>query len=282
MSSLGPGEIRARRRPFVILGVAFSRLFLGFCLALPLASLLAESGIGQRAEGDRALFEGGGYLLLEVLRLQGAALAATARGLLPLLVMGLLLTAACNAALLVALTTRGPLSSLAWLAHAAARLPAMCVLAIGTTLCQGLVLLVTATAADSVPSALAQAQRASWLGLGVWLLGAALAGALGGFADVTKAALVRHESPLTVALARAWKVLPQRPFFGLFGWLPYALPFGAAALGAAWLTETIDVSRPGEWRVAAVFALHQSVVVVAVACRAAWFARALRGACSLE
>ena len=98
MTPLGPSEMRARRRPFVVLSIAGVRLLLGLCLALPLASLVAESGVGQSPRGDRALFEGGGYLLLEVLRVQGANLAATARGLVPLLLLGLLVTAACNAA----------------------------------------------------------------------------------------------------------------------------------------------------------------------------------------
>ena len=103
MNALGPGEIRARRRPFVVLAIAGLRILSGFCLAWPLASLVASSGVGLRPEGDRALFEAGGYLLLELLRLQGGALTAASRGLVPVLLLGLVLTAACNAALLVAL-----------------------------------------------------------------------------------------------------------------------------------------------------------------------------------
>lgn len=282
MSPLSPGEIRARRRPFVVLGVALLRLFCGCCLALPLASLVAEAGVGLRPEGDRALFEGGGYLLLEVARLHGQALAGAARGLLPVLALGLLVTAACNAALLVALNTHGRLSSLPWLTRAAARVPALSVLGVGTALAQGLLLLVGAIAADGFPEPLAKPQLASLLQLLPWLVAALGAGALGGFADVTKAALVRYESPLPVALSRSWQTLRTRPWRSAFGWLPYAAPYALAALAATFVTSGLDVSRPGAWRVAAVFAVHQAVVVVGVACRAAWFARALRAVCAAD
>jgi hypothetical protein len=282
VSPLSPGEIRARRRPFVVLGVAALRLGCGFCLALPLASLLAESGIGYRAEGDRALFEGGGYLLLEVVRLHGQALSAAARGLLPLLALGSLLTAACNAALLVALNTRDQLRSLSWLTRAAARLPAFGVLGIGTTLAQGLLLLVAAITAEGMPESLAKPQQTSALQLLPWLLALLAAGALGGFADLTKAALVRYESTFLVGLSRSWQSLLHRPWLGALGWLPYALPYAASVLAAAFVVGAIDVSRPGAWRVVAVFACHQLVVVVGVACRAAWFARALRAVCAVD
>lgn len=281
MTPLAPGEIRARRRPFVILMIAVSRLVCGLCLAMPLTALVAESGIGQRGAGDRALFEGGGYLLLEVLRVRGPALVAAARGLLPVLALGFLVTTLCNAALLVALSAQGRLRYPAWLSAALARLPALCLLGVGTALCQGLLLLVAASVADGLPSLPSRPQQATALEVILWLVALLAAGALGGFGDVAKATLVRHESPLVVALGRAWRAVRGRPAFSLFGWVPYGVPLAVAALGAAWLTGLVDVSRPGEWRLALVLALHQSVVVVAVACRAAWFAAALRGACAI-
>ncbi|RYZ02915.1 MAG: hypothetical protein EOO73_29785 [Myxococcales bacterium] len=265
----------------MILALALGRLGAGLCLAAPLASLLAESGVGQRAEGDRALFEGGGYLLLEVLRLQGPALAAALRGLLPVLGLGLLLTALGNAALLVALSTHGRLRSLGWLGPALARLPALCALGVGTALGQGLLLLIGAIVAGGAPEGLTNPRQGTALQLAAWLAALLAAGALGGWADIAKAALVRHESPLLAALARAWQALRNRPIFGLFGWVPYALPFVLAAFGVAWLTGVVDVGRSGAWRLVVVFGLHQLVVVVAVACRAAWFARALRAVCAV-
>ncbi len=276
MNRQGPGEIRARRRPFVVVGVALVRFFSGLCLALPLASLVADSGVGLRAEGDRALFESGGYLLLEIARLHGAALVATARGLVPVLGLGMLLTAICNALLLVALNTREKLSGASWCSTALARLPALCVVAAGCGFAQVALLLTGAIAADAVPEPMTRPVLASLLQVGVWLAVLLAASALGGFADVVKAALVRDEAPLKLALPRAWHCLRQRPLGASFGWLPYGALYVAAALLVAKVVEVLDVSQPGAWRLGVVFALHQLVVLASVAARAAWFAKALR------
>ena len=275
MIALGPGEIRARRRPLVIAGIAVLRLFAGFGLAWPLSSLISGS-VGQRSEGDRALFEGGGYLLLEVVRLRGSELMAVARGLLPMLVLGLALTAACNAGLLVALNVKGRLDRAAWLSRAFERLPAILLVGVGTALGQLALIVAGVIAVSAIPESLVRPVATSAAQACVWLVVALAAGALGGFADVAKAAFVRHESPLMGGLARAWLCLRQRPIRAAFGWFPYALGFSLAVFLTAELCELLDVSRPGAWRVAAVFALHQLVILTSVAARAAWFARALR------
>jgi hypothetical protein len=274
--ALGPGEIRARRRPLLICCIAGLRLFAGFCLAWPLSSLISGTGIGQRSEGDRALFESGGYLLLEVVRLRGSELMAVGRGLMPVLALGLLLTAASNAALLVALNVKGRLDRAAWLSRAFERLPGLLLLGVGTVLGQ-LVLIVTGViAVGAVPESLARPVATSAAEAGLWLAVALAAGALGGLADVAKASLVRHDSRLVDGLARAWRCLRQRPIRATFGWFPYAFGFGLAALLAAELCQWLDVSRPGAWRLVTVFTLHQLVILLSVAARAGWLARALR------
>ncbi len=276
MTALGPGEIRARRRPFVVLAIAGSRILSGFCVAWPLASLISGGGVGLRPEGDRALFEGGGYLLLELLRLQGGPLAAAARGLVPVFVLGLVLTTACNAALLVALNLRDRLAVRGWLARAVERVPALLVLGTATAIGQLALIVAGVFAVDAIPEALAKPVATSVAQAALWLLIALLAGALGGFSDVVKASLVRHESRLLDSLARAFKCLRHSPIRASFGWIPYALAFLVAALVAAELTERLDVSRAGAWRVGAVLIVHQLVITLSVAARAAWFARALR------
>ena len=276
MIALGPGEIRARRRPLVIAGVTLLRLLAGFCLAWPLTSLISGSGIGQRSEGDRALFESGGYLLLEVVRLRGSELSSVARGLLPVLALGLTLTAACNAALLVALNVKGRLDRVAWLSRASGRLPAILLLGVGTALGQLVLIVAGVMAVGSIPESLARPVATSAAEAAIWLVVALAAGALGGFADVAKASLVRHESRLLGALARAWLGLRQRPIRATFGWFPYALGFALAVFLGAELCQLLDVSRPGAWRVVAVFTVHQLVILTSVAARAAWLSRALR------
>jgi hypothetical protein len=273
---LGPGEVQARRRPFVVLGVAALRLAAGFCLAFPLASLIASSGVGAYADGDRVLFEGGGYLLLEVLRLQGPSLLALTRGLMPILGLGLLLTALCNAALLVALNASGPLELRTWLSRAVGSLPGVLVLGFGTALGQVMLFACGIMLSAAVPASLSNPLHGSLMELCAWLLVALAAGALGGVADVAKACVVRSQAGLAAALQQAWRCLLRRPFLASFGWLPYALLFGAGAAAAAWLCGALDVSRPGALRVAGVFVAHQLVVLLSVALRAVWFARASR------
>jgi len=275
VTALGPGEIEVRRRPLVLLSLALVRLACGFCLVSPLAALVAGSGVGAHAHGDRALFESGGYLLLEVARVQGPALVATLRGLLPLFTLGLAITVAANAVLLHALNER-ELTSMSWLTAALRRCPAFLVVAVGTALAQGALFIIGIVLAEGVPDSLANPVRVTALQAAVWLLVLTLLGALGGFADVTKAALVRDDATLSQALARAAICVQKRPLAASFGWLPYALVFvgGAALVGQ--LVEALDVSRPGVWRVWLVFALHQLVVLTGVTLRAAWFAKALR------
>lgn len=276
MSALGPGEIRARHRPGLILGVASLRILAGLCLAWPLASLVADSGVGQRLEGDRALFEGGGYLLAELLRLRGGELEAVARGLLPVFTLGLVLTAAGNAALLVGLNLRGRLRLRELLTRAGERLLALLLLAAGTGLAQLVLFIAGVMAVAGIPESLAKPVATSGGQAALWLLVAIAAGAVGGFSDVVKASLIRHESRLGDGLARAFQCVRHLPFRATFGWLPFGLVFLAVAALAAKLTELCDVAQPGAWRVVAVFGLHQLVIVTAVAARAAWFARTLR------
>lgn len=276
MIALGPGQISARRRPFLVLALAALRIFAGFCLAWPLGALVAQTGVGLRVEGDRALFEGGGYLLLEVLRLRGGELEAVARGLLPVLALGLLLTAAGNAALLVGLNVQGRLRLRELLSRASERLPRLIVLGGGTALGQSLLFIAGAVAVSAIPDVLARPVATTMAQVLLWLVVALAAGALGGFSDIAKASLVRHEARLGEALSLAFKCLRHRPIRASFGWLPYAVVFVAVALLAGKLTEIVDVSRPGAWRVAFVFAIHQLVVLSSLAARAAWYARALR------
>ena len=276
MSRPGPGEHRAASRPLVIASLALVRLLAGFALALPLASVAAESGVGHHAAGDRVLFEAGGYQLLELLRLQGPSLLATLRGLLPLLPGGLLLTAACNVVLLVTLDTQGSLRLAEWLPRSVQRLPVVLTIGAGAGLCQLAVLMLGGSLVAAVPSWMTRPVQQSALELGTWLVFLALASAVGGVADVAKACSVRHESGFAQALQHTAARLRARPLVTCFGWLPYGAVFVAAVLAVAPVTEALDVSSPGAWRVVLVLVCHQAVIALAVALRAAWYARALR------
>lgn len=276
MTPLQAQEISAFRRPWLLLLLTLFRLGSGLLLAFPLACVVSGSGIGMRDEGDRALFEGGGYLLLEVLRLQGGALAATARGLLPVLAACLVLTGAANVALMLALNAGGPLRAGEWLSRALRLLPAQLTITASTALAKLALLLLGAMAVGAAPEWLAKPVDTSLVRLAAFLPFALLCGAVGGFEDLAKASLVRHPAPLAEGLGRAWDRLRRRPLTNGFGWVPYAALFVLVGLAAAQLVGVLDVSRAGAWRVAAVLLVQQLVIATGVACRAAWFARALR------
>jgi hypothetical protein len=276
VTALGPSELGAARRPFVVLGIALGRLAFGFCLALPLASLVGESGVGFQPDGDRVLFESSGYLLLEVARLQGGHISAAFRGLLPLIGLGLAFSLLCNAALLVALNVSGKLDARRWLTASLARAPGLLLLAGGTALVQGLLLGCGALAASAVPDPLTGARPHDLSVIVIWLCAALLAGAAGGLADIAKAAAVRYQTSLGASLRIALRALRQYPLRACLGWLPFAAAAPLALTCASALTSSLDVSQPGKWRIAAVLLLHQAVILLSVALRATWYARALR------
>jgi hypothetical protein len=276
MSAVGPGRLRARAHPWLISCVAALRAGAGLCLAWPLASLLASSGVGARSEGDRALFEAGGYLLLEVARVQGPALMATAQGLLPLLGVSLVLTTLCNALLLVGLNQSERLRWSELLRRALERTPQLLAITAGAGLAQVVLVVIGSALVAALPEPLAKPVAATLLQGGAWLVVALSMGAVGGTSDVAKASLVRNDVRLTEALAHAAQITLRRPLLSAWGFVPYSLPFLLGVALAARLTEAVDVSKTGWWRVLAVFVVHQLVIVLAVAMRAAWYARTLR------
>lgn len=282
MRLAGPGELRALARPLLVASVVAVRLFGGACLAWPLASVLAGSGIGARHGGDRALFESGGYLLVEVLRLKGSDLLAVAHGLLPMLGVGLLLNALCSLLLLIGLNHVGRWDWAECALRLRATLPRFVLFGAGVTLVQLAFGAFGVALAGGVPEALAKPVATSLGQAAVWLVTALVLAALGGLGDVSRAAMVRHEVRILAALGQALEIARRRPLQSCFGWLPYAALLLLAAALVGRLTELCNVALPGAFRVLLVFAAHQLVVVTSVVGRAAWYARALRLAATLR
>jgi hypothetical protein len=270
-ASLSRGVIRAG-------AILYSfRLVAGFLVAYPAARAFAAFGAAPFADGDRVLFEPGGVLLVEALRFGARTLASVAGGatvgLFVLSFVGLLPLAAA----LTGLTRPGasvgrtlefafeklPAFALffgaSWLLRAVYAGAALLLLSGATSLSKGVV---DERAADLTVGA---------LGL-VLLCGLLVIDCLH---DLCRAAVVRFdESPTTAALS-ALRVGLARPVRVLaLGAVPAAVSVALVAIGAA-LTSVVDVSRPGAWRVAAVFVLHQLVVFGIALARAQWLALAL-------
>jgi hypothetical protein len=100
--------------------------------------------------------------------------------------------------------------------------------------------------------------------------GALMALGLGLGRDLARAAAVRGSLRAKEALLAGWQVLARFPGRALLGWAAPASAGLALVLIAAALTTTLDVSRPGAWRIALVALLHQAVAYALCWCRAFW------------
>jgi hypothetical protein len=270
-----PGRLRAGT---FAAGMLYAyRLVGAFVLAYPAARTLGAFGPMASPEADQALFEPGGYHLLEALRLAGHAVPASVESAAVLLsavgILGLVPLALAQASLAAPGGTPAD-----WGARAAAVLPRLLVLGGGTMLARaGLVIggLVAVGAASTlgegarderVPVALGAAVLAPLLSL--WLL-------LGIVQDLARASVVRLDATVGDGLSRALTTLRERPAAVLGAYALLTLAGGSAVGLAAWAAGALDVSRPGSARVWGAFAAHQSAVLALVVLRVAWLGRAL-------
>jgi hypothetical protein len=250
------------------------RLVVAFVVAYP-----ATKTIGAIAAsfpgGDRALFEPGGFYLLEALRVGSPPVPAAIEGAA---VVGVLLAFGGLFPLAVSLEVlRRPSASLGdAVRRGAARFPTFAVVGAVTVLAQAAVITLASGALGALPLHSFLNERNA----DVLLVGLAAAPALGVFAlgvveDLVRGEMVSGtEAPLS-ALFRALQTLRSRPGDVLRRlWLP-SLGAPLLALAAVFATTGIDVSRPGALRVSAVFAMHQLVVLGIVVLRTEWFRGAL-------
>lgn len=260
----------ARGGRFVAALLGF-RVLSGWLVAMPVASLLGAALAGY-PEGDAALFEPGGELLVETWRLHGselrAALGTSLRlaalcSLLGLLPLGMLLE-----------SWRSPHRRFDRIAaRALARWPALVAVSGVALLAQALVLLagtVLLPVARELGAGLGEL-GADLVGLAPLVVGGLAAGGVAIAAEVARIGLVQDARGLDGArqaldaTARA-----PLPFLGAYA-LAKAATLAAVA-GAAAATAAAAVDQPGEWRVAAVATAHLGVVTVDVLGRAAWLA----------
>ncbi len=278
---MSPGFVRrwVRRRSSFELAIAVAwlwRAVFGWLITLPVASLVASTGVGALPQADRALFEPGGFWLLETLRVLTAGLGASfgselvwfslalAAGALP---RALLFTAA-------AAPEQPPrTASSRALAHA----PGFVVLSLVQGAGSVLVLLTAYMAAGAWASAaLASASEplrdvSALAVFGVVLLGAVAVGAV---CDAARAHAVHSSaSRLLGRLAAGFRSFVRAPLPLVAGYLLFT---GAAALLVALVAravELVDVSRPGGARVLLVLVLHQATLLGLAVCEALWVRR---------
>jgi hypothetical protein len=257
-----------------------SRTLLGLLVSYPIVLAIQASAMTSGPQGDAVLFEPGGLLVLELLRIAGPWLASAMR-------VALLL------ALLSAILELVPLAlalDLLWLpggmlidraARALRVFPKFLALSAIALLAQAALLLAASLLGAALKPALASADERLRTILPMALIGLALLGCgwFGGVLDIARAWLVqrgRRECSVQNALSHALSCLQRRPFAVLVGMYPSVAGSALASLTAAWI-----LARPGSpaasssAAIALGFGAHQLAVLFAIAWRVRWLGTAL-------
>jgi hypothetical protein len=265
----------AFRRPGLIVAYALYLLVAGFAVAAPWTSLLHATVAGY-PRGDAELFDRGGTMLIEAIRLArfGSPAATTSSGL------AILFTGAVGllpfAALIAGLGREGRVR--------ASFLAARAVRPLGTlTLLWGL-----GFAAQAIFGALlgvlgvkligafhptARGEALAHVGLGVVALLALLP--IGVARDLAMVSAVNDETRFYTSSSRALRVVRRAFGRAIGGYLVRAL-LGLAILLAALALPSLLGAPDAPPAAAIPFAIHQVAILLAVSLRASWLASAIR------
>jgi hypothetical protein len=269
---------RVRERWGAILFVWSFQLLASVLIAAPVVGAIASSGVTAHPRGDRVLFEPGGMLLVETVRIAaGALIAALQASLLELAVFAVVASVPL-AALVLALASRERLRAGPWLGAAIAHFPAFVLIGGVGWLARAVVVVLALLIAGGIGTGLTAAlgERGGDLALlGGALLVAMLLAAVGIAADLARAAAVRSSSRGLPALASGLRSLLARPLAAAVGWLIPAVWSIAIVAAAALAVALLRVDLAGGWRVAVALIAHQLGVLALVALRALWFKTAL-------
>lgn len=269
----------ALSRPRALFLLWFFRLLAGWVIAAPLVSAVEGTGIGHYQHGDAALFEPGGLILLEVVRLGLEGLtAALTRGLW-LFALFALLSIVALALWMTVLNCPQRLTVAQVVNRATSRLPSFFAMGFVVLLGQaslagaGLFLLVSVHDVVSVLLSEVTVDLASIVYVAVL---ASVVLWFGVLHDLGRAACVHHETPALKSLELGFRVFARRPWLTLAHYLTAGVwsvvLVAAASVGAGRLAveSGSDLSYGGVWT------LHQSVIIGLVVLRGGWLCAALR------
>ena len=260
----------AFRRPGLVLLVAAYRLLAGLLVATPIAALFNATVSGY-PRGDAELFDPGGLMLLEALRLGARGLPATLTGAgLPALV-AVFVGLVPLAALIAGLSRSGPLSR-AFLARAATFRVGTLALLWGVSLAAQILLavLVVLLGGKLIDVARFTAKNEDLAYLALAAITGLVVIAAGLLRDLAAVAAVADGDRFYVSNARALLTVLRRPGRVLGAYAPRAL----LALGL--LIAAFALAPPRGEALGAAFALHEGAIVLGVFLRASWLAAAIR------
>ena len=277
---LANDAMRARRRPFSILAFALYQAAVGCLVAWPIAKTVGAT-FGRNPHGDAALFEEGGYALVDWLRNSEDALAALSSLAVPVFLAGSVLGLIPVISLFASIAHTTPDLRTPRARHLAPYVastfaPMTALLVFSCALKIAALLLLTALF-GALQSALGPKMgevRADEVALALVAVLALVIPVTDIVQDMARAALVRYQASFgqSVRIAlRSFVRTPLRSFFS-YAW----------RTAAAWVPVLLVAplatrfgGRPG-LALGALFVLHQSVVFARAALRASWFAKALR------
>ena len=248
-------------------------------VCLPTLAALSDVGVGRLPAGDRALFEPGALLLLEVVRVGRTRLIGGLESSALSAVFASLLTLPVAAALMVRLERPERRAWGPWLAGAVHPLPSFLMLGGVTTLCRAGVLVLLGFSAvryhDVVLLAFGR-KPADLTLLAAALVAMLLLALLGALQDLARAVVVTQRVDGYSALQRGLLLARRHTPRWLLPWSAAAGGTLAAVLIVAMAGAVFDLGRSDAGIAAARFLVCQTAVVIALASRIWWFDRALR------
>ena len=259
-----------------ILATYAFRLSAAWLLALPVVHTIGASGISSFPEGDRKLFEAGGFYLLEVLQREqttlAAHLSAAAWLLLPLSFAGL----GFDWLQLRALRRAPPSEALS--SEAAWALPRLALLGALTWLVRAVLLVAVLALAMTVRSyfvAVEDERIADLIFLAVAALGLSSQLGVSVLRDVIGASLIVRHTGRREACLRGLGVLRRRPLSLFTRYASTGIATLAVLAICAAAVAQLDVSRAGAWRTGLSVAMHQTALLLTILLRTYWLSGAL-------
>jgi hypothetical protein len=279
MTPLAAHEIRARRRPLVIVSFWAARWAVCLLIALPVSDVFQALGAGRSPFGDAGLFEPDALLLSECVRLGVQAFPPALRSFGLLFALAACLSLVPLAALYIALGSEGRLECGTWFGRALRYFPRFLLLSGLALLGQALIVLLFVIGHVPLRRILAASLNDRWQESCVvaWFV-LAFAGVcgVGMIHDLARASSIRNALAASHAIREALKRFSRRSWRTVAHWLLVALASLAALTLAAIAVDHLHIERAGTWRVALSVLVHQSAALTLVALRARWLAYTLR------
>lgn len=275
MMAIGARRVGSRKL-LVAVAVAYAyRLAAAWLLALPLLHVVRASNIPQFPEGDRLLFEGGGWYLLEVVQQHHRVLLASLASTFWLL-LALAFAALIPKWLLLRALCRGAEASASSAAQSLPRLALLGALSWLTRLLLLVAALALAATLRSYFSSARDERVADLVFVAALAVGSLPQLALSVWHDLARIAVVRRGLGAANALGAALGPLRRRALrlLGRYGALEL-LALALVACGAV-VVDALDVARSGAWRSLAAISAHQLVVLGGILIEACWLYCAAR------